>query len=434
MSRLKQPRDRASSRSTEALLVGVLMLMGVLVRPVQAQTFTLLHSFAGQPNDGQRPDAPVTLDAGGNLYGTTYEGGSNNGGTVYKLTHRNSAWLYSSLYSFQGNNLGHGDGANPLAGVTLGPDGAVYGTTAAGGMGPCDHNYGFDGCGTVFKLQPSTTICGSVRCPWNETVLYRFTGNDNSGDSPGMGAVVFDRSGNVYSTTIWGGNENDGTVFQLAPSNGGWTETVIHSLVWGDGVLPVPGVIMDASGDLYGPGEEGGGIYGCGTVFQIAPGQYGWTASTLFSFTCTPYQLPSGGIAFDPAGNIYGKFEGDNNDHGGVYRLTNSGYGWTMDVIHSFETSLPDGGWWQGGGPVFDNSSGNLYGTTFSEGAYGMGTVFKLTPGDYGWAYTSLHDFTGGSDGANPQAGLAIDAAGNLYGTTNAGGANNMGVVFEVTP
>ena len=115
------------------------MLMGVLVRPVQAQTFTVLQSFAGQPNDGQRPDAPVTLDAGGNLYGTTYEGGSNNGGTVYKLTHRNSAWLYSSLYSFQGNNLGHGDGANPLAGVTLGPDGAVYGTTAAGGMGPCYH-------------------------------------------------------------------------------------------------------------------------------------------------------------------------------------------------------------------------------------------------------------------------------------------------------
>jgi uncharacterized repeat protein (TIGR03803 family) len=135
----------------------------------------------------------------------------------------------------------------------------------------------------------------------------------------------------------------------------------------------------------------------------------------------------------DQSGDIYGKFEGNNNDLGGVFQLRNSGYGWTMDVIHTFTTSSPDGGWWQGGGPVFDRS-GNLYGTTFSEGAYGMGTVFRLVLGDGGWTYTSLHDFTGGNDGGNPQAGLAIDAAGNLYGTTNSGGANNMGVVFEVTP
>ena len=236
-----------------------------------------------------------------------------------------------------------------------------------------------------------------------------------------------------HGATIWGGNENYGVVFQLTPSNGSWTETVLHSLVWADGVLPVPGVIADFAGNLYGVGEEGGGIYGCGTVFELSPGQYGWTTSVLHSFTCVPYELPEGGIGLDQSGNIYGKFDSNDYGVGGMYQLMPSGYGWTMNIIHNFTTHDPDGGWWQGGGPVFDQD-GNLYATTYGEGAYGMGTVFKLTPGSGGWTYTSLHDFTGGSDGAYPQAGLTIDSDGNLYGTASLGGTDQAGTVWEITP
>lgn len=265
-------------------------------------------------------------------------------------------------------------------------------------------------------------------------MLYAFTGG-NDGDSPSNGAVVFDAVRNLYGTTIWG-NDIDyywGLVYQLTPSGGGWTETVIHNLHWADGISPVPGVIFDASGNLVGAGEEGGGSYGCGAIFQLTPGQSGWTANTLFSFTCTPYELPTGGIGLDRSGNIYGKFDSNNWGVGGMYQLTPSPYGWTMNIIHSFTTQDPGGGWWQGGGPVFDRN-GSLYDTTYSEGAYGMGTVFKLTPGSGGWSYSSLHDFTGGLDGSNPDAGLAIDTQGNLYGTTEYGGASNQGVVFMIKP
>lgn len=411
-----------------ALAIAILFAFATMVsQPTQAQTFTVLHSFTGGA-DGSNPLSPLTLDRAGHIYGTAYRGGTAGAGTVFKLTPKGSDWIFTTLYIFQG---GH-DGADPVAGVVIGDDGLLYGTTPAGGIAGCQHSFPFDNCGVVYSLRPPATSCKTALCPWTETVLYSFTGNLD-GDAPSYGTLVFDSQGNLYGATIWGGTENEGLVYKLTPSNGSWTKTVLHSLIWADGVLPVPGLIFDAAGNLDGAGEEGGGIYGCGTVFQLTPGQYGWTANTLFSFTCSPWQIPSGGIGLDQSGNIYGKFEGNLRDVGGVYQLVPSGYGWTMNIIHSFDTSSPDGGWWQGGGPVFDKN-GNLYATTYDEGAYGMGTVFKLTAGSGGWTYTSLHDFTSGSDGAYPQAGLSIDSHGNLYGTARHGGNGNNGVVWEITP
>lgn len=416
-----------SFRIAAAAMAIVIMfaLAAGVTQSAQAQAFTVLHAFTGGA-DGSDPITPVTLDRAGNVYGTAYKGGSVGAGTVFKLTPKGSNWIFNTLYIFHGP-----DGANPAAAVSFGADGLLYGSTPAGGKGGCQHGYPFNDCGVVYSLRPPATSCRSALCPWSETVLHYFTGSGD-GEAPSDGALVFDSQGNLYGATIWGGTDDEGLVYQLTRSNG-WTETVLHSLVWADGVLPVPGVMFDAAGNLDGAGEEGGGIYGCGTVFQLTPGQYGWTANPLYSFTCVPWQIPSGGIALDQAGNIYGKFEGNLQDLGGFYQLVPSGYGWTMNVIHTFDTGSPDGGWWQGGGPVFDRY-GNLYDTTYSEGAYGMGAVFKLTPGSGGWTYTSLHDFTGGSDGANPQAALTIDSQGNLYGTARHGGDGSSGVVFKITP
>ena len=419
-----------SSRPTKAALAMAILfgLTAVATQSAHTQTFTVLHSFTGGA-DGSNPVSPLTFDHSGRVYGTAYTGGAAGAGTVFRLTPKGSDWTFTTLYTFQG---GH-DGADPVAGVVIGGDGLLYGTTPAGGIAGCQHGFPFNNCGVIYSLRPPATSCKTALCPWTETVLYSFTGNLD-GDAPSYGTLAFDSQGNLYGATIWGGTDDEGLIYQLTPSNGGWIKTVLHSLVWADGVLPVPGVLFDAAGNLDGAGEEGGGIYGCGTVFQLTSGQYGWTANTLFSFPCSPdWQIPSGGIGLDQAGNIYGKFEGNLYDVGGVYQLVPSGYGWTMNIIHSFTTQDPDGGWWQGGGPVFDQD-GNLYATTYSEGAYGMGTVFKLTPGSGGWTYTSLHDFTGGSDGAYPQAGLSIDSHGNLYGTARHGGTGNNGVVWEITP
>lgn len=423
MARANQ--HRSLTNIGQALLAVAVSLFCLGLGLAQAQTFTVLHSFSGGA-DGGNPHAPVTVDEAGNVYGTTYSGGSGQAGTVFKLVHRASGWLLNPLYSFQGRS----DGANPVAAVAIGPEGVLYGTTPAGGRGYCAHGYPFDGCGVVFSLRPQGTVCRAALCPWTESVLYAFSGSDD-GDSPSNGAVVFDPAGSLYGTTIWGGNDNWGVVYRLTYSNGSWAESVLHSLVWQDGVSPVGGVVFDASGNLYGAGEEGGGANLGGTIFQLSPAGYGWTLNVLYSF---PFlSPPSGGLELDQSGNLYGKTDnGGTHQLGGVYQLQPSSYGWTFNMIYNF-TRGNDGGWWQGGGPVFDRD-GNLYDTTYNDGAYGLGTVFKLTPGSDGWTYTSLHDFTGGSDGANPHAGLAIDSQGNLYGTTEYGGGNNQGVVFEITP
>jgi hypothetical protein len=188
-----------------------------------AQTYSVIHTFGGY-GDGAQPMATMTVDAGGNLYGTTFYGGAQPGdlgyGIVFKLVQKNSAWVVQNLYTFRGGS----DGANPSAGVAVGANGSLYGTTSLGGIQACT---GSLSCGLIFQLRPSTTACKSVLCPWTQTVLYRFTGGD--GAHPGSGALTFDQAGNMYGTTIEGGDMNSGVVFLLSPSAGGWQENVLHS-------------------------------------------------------------------------------------------------------------------------------------------------------------------------------------------------------------
>ncbi len=405
--------------TTTLAIAIVLALTVILTQSTPAQTFKVLHTFTGGADGGQPIDIGLTWDEAGSLYGTTTVGGRsaqcNGCGTVFKMTPTNSSWLLTPIYTFAGGN----DGATPWAGVVFGPDGNLYGTTFHGGG---------SGAGTVFNLKPPVA-CKTAPCPWQETVLYRFSGGSD-GANPGSGSVIFDQAGNLYSVTLWGGAYGAGTVFELAPSlGGGWTESVIHTFNGSDGSMPNSALVFDDVGNLYGT-DLGG------TVFQLTPSGSGWTMNILHAFRggndgYDPYPGP----IFGPSGSLYGGTAAGGQGNGGtVFELTPSGGGWTYTLLYSF--TGPGGNCGPVGNLVMDGA-GNLYGTTNWDGPYNAGTVFKLTPSGGSWTYTLLHNFTGGSDGESPGSALIFDKSGNLYGTTYWGGAaacsEGCGVVFEIT-
>jgi len=271
-----------------------------------------------------------------------------------------------------------------------------------------------------------------------EKVLYNFTGVPD-GDDPYAG-LIFDSAGNLYGTTHFGGLNKDGSVFKLAPAAGGkWTETVIFSFNLTNGSEPYGELIMDAAGNLYGTAQFGG-TNGHGVAFKLTPGTGGkWTQSVIHNFgSGSDGSSPLGALVFDTAGNLYGTTNsGSTNSLGAVYELIpGSGGKWTEKTIHVFSNNGLDGTN-PAAGLVFD-SAGNLYGTTKLGGANNAGVVFKLTKGSNGqWSESLLHVFNpgNGKDGAAPIGKLLVDSAGNIYGTTSSGGAGVFyGTVFELTP
>jgi uncharacterized repeat protein (TIGR03803 family) len=390
----------------------------VLTQSAQAQTYNVIHTFTGG-GDGGNPEAGLTMDQAGNLYGTASVGGGSGNGTAFKLSKKGSGWVFTPLYSFQGPP----DGATPEARVIFGPGGSLYGTTYFGG----------GGVGTVFSLKPYPTACKTALCGWQGTVLYSFTGG-NDGRNPALGDLIFDQAGNLYGTTSDGGAYGYGTAFELVPSQGGWTEKILYSFTGGnDGSQPFAGLIFDNAGNLYGTTVYGG-TYGWGTVYELTPSGSHWKVNVLYAFQGeNDGGYPFGGLIFDQSGNLYGDTWSAGQDNGGtVFELAPSNGSWTYSVIYNFDGS----GMYGSAASLVMDGAGNLYGTTLNDGhgPYGSGNVFKLTPSGGGWTYTSLYDFTGGSDGAEPISNVIFDANGNLYGTTYYGGVNNNGVVWEITP
>src|SRR5208337_3687609 len=199
-----------SQPTAVALAMAIVFSLTVLVtQSAQAQTFTVLHAFSGEAG-GDEPQAGVTMDAAGNLYGTTYLGGifdcPDGCGIVFKLGKKGSGWILTPLYSFVGGS----DGAYPDGRVAIARDGTLYGTTNEEGNSGC----GGIGCGTVFQLKPSASAPKSALAPWTHTVLYNFTGSD--GAHP-QGDLTFDRPGNIYGTTEYGGADNIGVIYELTP-------------------------------------------------------------------------------------------------------------------------------------------------------------------------------------------------------------------------
>jgi uncharacterized repeat protein (TIGR03803 family) len=264
---------------------------------------------------------------------------------------------------------------------------------------------------------------------WKDTVLHRF-GNGQDGAQPIGGATV-DADGNVFGTANLGGVNGNGAVFKVSRTGDIWNESLLYSFTGGaDAVNPVAGVSLDSSGDLFGTSSFGG-ANGVGAVYQLVHSQEGYRESVIYSFQgLSDGQNPVGGVILDQAGNLYGTtFDGGDNGGGTVYELSPSRQGWTFTTLYSFT-----GGY---GGPynlLTWDASGNLYGTTNGDGAFGLGAVFKLTPGDNGWTMTDLHDFAGGNDGASPYGAVAVDAHGDVFGTAAVGGTANQGVAWEITP
>jgi uncharacterized repeat protein (TIGR03803 family) len=386
-----------------------------------AATEKILHNFSVLPH-GANPESNLIADALGNLYGTTYYGGGY--GVVFELTPASGGkWTETILYTFVGNPTSGPDGAYPAAGLTFDPSGNLYGTTSQGGI---------YGQGTVFKLTPTS---GSR---WKETVIHQFAGYPGDGANP-LASMIFDAAGNLYGTTSAGGSAGGcgdqynmascGTVFELSPAGDGWTETLLHNFQGGtDGCFPAAGLIFDQSGSLYGTSEYGiGGGYDCflgfGTVFKLSPGSGGiWSESVLYRFMGNgDGGNPAAALIFDSAGNLYGTGGSPYDAPGSVFELSpGSGGKWTEKVLYNLD------------GPsnaslIFDKV-GNLYGTIEYGGSsacsLGCGSIFELSPGSNGWTENILYAFTGGSDGAHPQASLLADSTGSLY-TTVSGGANS---------
>ncbi|MGH9495038.1 MAG: choice-of-anchor tandem repeat GloVer-containing protein [Candidatus Sulfotelmatobacter sp.] len=336
-----------------------------------AQTVKTLLSFNGTESEGN-----LIFDSAGNLYGTTGDQYDPSLITVFQLSpNTDGTWTENVLWTSTGGN----EPLNIRAGVIFDASGNLYGTSQYGGASDC---------GTVFKLTHNSG--GS----WSENNLHDF--NCADGDWA-IAGVIFDKAGNLYGTTTFGGTFNAGVLFRLIPNaDGTWTEHVMHNFTAGsDGAYPGHGsLVFDSKGNLYG--TTAGGAQGdcsvvnvgCGTVFEMSPKANGsWSFKVIYSFT---------------GGNV-------------------------------------------GGAPVFGltfDKAGNLYSTTYAGGTYGDGTVFELVPHSNG-SFTErvLHSFRGG-DGDNPFSGVIFDSAGNIYGSTAYGGTNQCfnspdggcGVVWELMP
>jgi uncharacterized repeat protein (TIGR03803 family) len=333
-----------------------------------------------------------------------------------------AAKTYTTLYAFGGT-----DGAVPRAALVADKDGNLYGTTQNGGDLTLCHQ---QGCGTVFKLLPGG----------GETVLHVFEGRSQGDGAIPDGALILDKDGNLYGTTVAGGDNSLGTAFRLAPDG---TETILHAFTGpnhADGSTPSAGLVRDGGGNLYGTtivgGNSGCNLRGCGTVYRIAPGG---TESIVYDFTggSDGASPGNGALVKDDAGNLYGTTVAGGDlacgsaGCGVVYKLTRHGH---ETVLHAFsgggDGTNPIGG-------LTIDAEGSLYGTTQAGGGgcanLGCGTVFKIAPDG---TYSVLYAFAGGSDGGYPFAAPLVDRKGNLYGTTDGGGdaACNCGTVFKLAP
>ena len=399
------------------MLLAVTTMFVLLGSGASFAQVNLLYSFGGN-GDGEYTDTDLVTDSAGNLYGTSVQGGTYGGGTVFQIT---PSGTHTVLYNFTGS----ADGGEPYKGVTLDKAGNLYGTAVTGGTGAgCE-----GGCGVVYKL---TNSGGS----WSQTVIHNFTGG-NDGSGPGSG-VTFDKQGNLYGTTPTGGAKAFGVIYQMKPgSAGNWQFAVIHTFTGGlDGLGGSAGrMILDSAGNLYGTCTVGG-ANGDGTVFELTTQQGKWKLTTLYSFKDQPDgALPYGGLIFDRAGNLYGTtYYAGANDLGTVYKLSHSGGAWTESVLYNFK------GGTDGDSPIstlISDAAGNLYGTTSDGGAANCncGTIFKMTRGTGGkWTESVPYRFPGTPGAGFAYNGMVVDSAGNIYGATVHGGAGNDGAIYQFTP
>jgi uncharacterized repeat protein (TIGR03803 family) len=437
---------------------------------------TVLYSFQGPP-DGLYPVGRLASDGAGNLYGAASQGGSGpptceNGtcGTIFELTppaRSGGVWTETILHNFMGHSFG--DGNSPWGGPIWGKGGKLYGTTQYGGDGSCLLLGSASGCGTVYELSPPATKGGA----WTEQIIYSFLGGSD-GHFP-MGELVFDKQGNLYGSTFFGGGLGTcngfygfcGTIFELSPpatQDGIWTEKVLYSFTGeADGALPNGGLILDGKGALYGTAQYGGNSgctnpsgTGCGVVFKLTSpaNQAGsWSQSVIYAFNPSVISsdgaVPMAGLIFDKAGNLYGTASGGGTSqtarYGVAFRLSPPkivGNPWIEKSLYSFGNGRTGG--FLTSGLILD-SHGDLYGVANMAGTYFGGTAFTLKPppsGDGGWTYAITYAFSGVPNAAGPDGPLTPGKDGLVYGPTFGGGTgtncitgiNGCGAVYSIAP
>lgn len=442
--------------ATKLLAVVATTLMFALI-PAGAWAATqykVLYAFQGG-NDGNYPSGALVLDSAGNLYGTTLAGGGNQQwctgqdpgcGIVFELSPGSGGqWTETVLHRFQANG-DNTDGTAPNGALVFDAAGNLYGTTSSGGGGEQQCSSGASaGCGTVFELTPTS---GGI---WTENVLYRF--QINSGGAGPYAGVIFDQAGNLYGTAAAAGNccnpdifdWGAGVVFELTQTAGVWNEKVLYSFCskanCRDGNAPYAGLLWGADGNLYSTTAYGGSTsfpcynLGCGTVFKLGTNGN----EEAYPLTGLTGIQTYNGLTSDGKGNFYGTTPIDGAfGNGTVFRLSPTPDGrWTFTVLYNFHIGYAGSGSFSTG-VVFDKA-GNLYGAIWGPesgncAGGGCGLVYKLEPRPRGpWKYSVVYTFTGAQDGGDPDGTLIIDNEGNLYGTAAFGGAG-YGVVYEITP
>jgi len=385
-----------SSLRPRAALAVILLILAA-VSAALASTESVVYSFANPP-DAFKPQCNLVADTAGNMYGTTFSGGTTNLGAIFKIA---ATGRESVVYSFAGGT----DGSHPVAGLFRdAKTGNLYGTTVYGGA---TNN------GTVFVFNPATGI---------ETVLYSFKGGATDGANPYSSVVKAGTS--IFGTTFSGGQFGYGTVFKVTT---GGKETILRHFNSAfptlDGSHPYAGMIL-RKGILYGTTTLGGD-QNLGTVFSISKtGAY----ALLYSFKggTDDGQNPYGGVVFDATGNIFGTtYDGGINNAGTVYEIAVVG---GETVLHHFGRNSGDG---TNPYATLLRYKGNFYGTTVQGGSSNGGTVFKITPAG---TESLLHSMTGGSDGFNPYSVLLLGVDKAFYSTTYVGGTSSLGTVFKVVP
>jgi uncharacterized repeat protein (TIGR03803 family) len=363
-----------------------------------AQTFTTLHSFDYM--DGYAPEAALVQGTNGNFYGTTFFGGANYAGTVFKIT---PSGTLTTLHSFCAQRHCP-DGELPTAALVQATNGDFYGTT---------HRGGANGAGTVFKITPSGML----------TTLYKFCSQSNCTDGLAPhGVLIQVTDGTLYGTTVYGGtstycgNSGCGTVFKITPNG---ALTTLHSFDGADGASPAAGLVQATDGNLYGVTSVDG-AKGDGTVFKITRGG---TLTTLHSFDGRDGATPQAALVQATNGDFYGTtYYGGATGNGTVFKITASG---NLTTLHTFDNT-------DGRAPtaaLVRGTDGNFYGTTAGGGAYGHGTIFKVTPSG---TLTTLHSFDG-PDGFEPYGGLVQDTNGTFYGTAAYSGTSGAGTIFSLS-
>ena len=359
--------------------------------------YQVLHHFGGGTNDGAAPQAGLVIGNDGALYGTTENGGTNSLGTIFKLKPDGSG--YTNLHAFTS-----GDGSNPRAGLLQGSDGALYGAAYSGGG---------QGFGTVFKLNEDGG---------GYAVLHSFGSTNTDGKNP-FCSLTEGSDGALYGTTLLGGGQNIGTVFKL--NKDGTNYTVLHEFTGGDGSTPASALIQATNGMLYGT-TAFGGAHGAGTVFQLSTNGNAYAVAHDFINIVSDGANPQAALVQGSDGTFYGatRFGGGNNA-GVVFRLSNG----TYSNLVSFGSSSGDGR--TPLAALITGTNGTLFGTTAAGGGSGFGTVFKVNQDGSNYAVLHSFDATGG-DGSSPQATLLTGSDGALYGTTFNGGYYTNGIVYKL--